>query len=184
MHSIQAPPTDEHHNHEIGNASAETHEPRSYGAYVNTPPPYDSASGNKQGCCEKCDECDDCGPRTVKSVQDDFSSLVDFWTGFGKEIKDELFTCTPKPKEECDALCLSIVKSWVHVPYFPAFHRPGWLLRYVIGPFDREWGEWILADIVAGITIALTLIPQVRGVKNRTQIYLPSTMKYSLSNPF
>ena len=52
------------------------------------------------------------------------------------------------------------VRGAIHVPFFPAFHRPGWLLRYVVGPYDAFWRESVLADFWAGITVALLLIPQ------------------------
>ncbi len=52
-------------------------------------------------------------------------------------------------------------KNWYFIPYFPAFHRPGWLLRYVVGPHDFNLLESVFFDIWAGITVALTLIPQV-----------------------
>lgn len=56
----------------------------------------------------------------------------------------------------------SYLLQWIHVPFLPPLHRPGWLVRYAVGPFDGEWFESIFADIWAGITVALTLIPQVR----------------------
>jgi len=52
------------------------------------------------------------------------------------------------------------VRGAIHVPFFPAFHRPGWLLRYAVGPYDAFWRESVLADLWAGITVALLLIPQ------------------------
>jgi len=52
-------------------------------------------------------------------------------------------------------------KYFIHIPYFPAFHAPGWLLRYIFGPYDYEYLESLLSDIGAGITVGLTLIPQV-----------------------
>lgn len=53
------------------------------------------------------------------------------------------------------------IKSWIHVPYLPAFHQPGWMLAYIAGPYDLAWVESIFVDIWAGITVGLTLIPQV-----------------------
>jgi len=44
--------------------------------------------------------------------------------------------------------------------YLPAFHNPGWFLRYVIGPHTPELLEQFFNDVTAGITVALTLIPQ------------------------
>lgn len=51
--------------------------------------------------------------------------------------------------------------NFFHLPYFPAFHRPGWLLRYIVGPHTPDLLESFFSDIWAGITVALTLIPQV-----------------------
>lgn len=39
-------------------------------------------------------------------------------------------------------------------------HRPGWLLRYILGPYNREWAESLYWDFVSGITVGLILIPQ------------------------
>jgi len=50
--------------------------------------------------------------------------------------------------------------SWIHLPYFPAFHRPGWLFRYLIGPYDKELAQMFISDLVAGLTVAMTLVPQ------------------------
>lgn len=51
--------------------------------------------------------------------------------------------------------------SFVHIPYFPAFHRPGWMLRYIVGPHTVELMSNLFSDFWAGVTVALTLIPQV-----------------------
>ena len=50
--------------------------------------------------------------------------------------------------------------SWLYLPHFPAFHRPGWLVRHIVGPYDQKWIEALQADIGAGVTVAMTLIPQ------------------------
>jgi MFS superfamily sulfate permease-like transporter len=54
----------------------------------------------------------------------------------------------------------TFVRSWIHIPYFPSFHRPGWLLRYLVGPYDHHWATGIFSDFGAGLTVALTLVPQ------------------------
>jgi MFS superfamily sulfate permease-like transporter len=51
-------------------------------------------------------------------------------------------------------------KSFVYIPYVPMLWRPGWLLRYIFGPFDNVWFSGVYGDLVAGITVAMTLIPQ------------------------
>jgi hypothetical protein len=51
--------------------------------------------------------------------------------------------------------------NFVHIPYLPSFHSPGWLLRYFLGPYNLELGLSAFGDFWAGITVAMTLIPQV-----------------------
>ena len=67
-----------------------------------------------------------------------------------QEVKHEL---TPDFSVDRKGPLLTFLGSWVHVPFFPAFHRPGWLLRYLLGPFDGQWLESIFADIWAGILV-------------------------------
>ena len=76
-----------------------------------------------------------------------------------EEIKYE---CTPeiRPLNYYSDLTKQTMRAWIHIPYFPAFHRPGWLLRYIFGPYDSEWVTLLIADFCAGLTVALTLIPQ------------------------
>lgn len=50
--------------------------------------------------------------------------------------------------------------KFLYVPHFPAFHRPGWLVKIALGPYDSDWLEAIGADLAAGLTVAMTLIPQ------------------------
>jgi hypothetical protein len=89
-------------------------------------------------------------------------SIVPASVGVVNGIVDEI-------KKECNPLhlCKGIDASdfkltkYIHIPYFPAFHQPGWMLRYIIGPFDEEWVETLIADTQAGFTVLMTLIPQV-----------------------
>ena len=75
-----------------------------------------------------------------------------------EEVKEE---CIPPPLTEGTMKKIKhYVKRWTHIPYLPAFHRPGWLLRYIVGPYDLQWIEGIITDFIAGLTVALTLIPQ------------------------
>jgi hypothetical protein len=50
--------------------------------------------------------------------------------------------------------------------------RPGWLVRYVLGPYDDEWISSLYGDLVAGLTVAMTLIPQ--GLSYSTLAGLPA----------
>jgi len=86
------------------------------------------------------------------------------WVATYEEFKEELIPKNVSKDGFKTAFAEGIVyftENWIHIPYFPAFHRPGWLLRYIVGPFDGKWVEGIFADFWAGITVALTLIPQV-----------------------
>ena len=75
------------------------------------------------------------------------------------EVVHEL---TPPPRSliEYGTLAWNIVRDGTHVPFFPFLHRPGWLLRYILGPFDGDYFESLVFDITAGITVSLLLIPQ------------------------
>lgn len=55
--------------------------------------------------------------------------------------------------------------SFFHIPYIPALHKPGWLTRYIVGPHTGALFEAFFSDFWAGITVALTLIPQVRKIR-------------------
>ena len=87
--------------------------------------------------------------------------------GFVQDIKDfavDFYTevVPGKPTEADQKYYYQLARSWIHIPYFPSLHRPGWLLRYILGPYNLEWVETILGDLGAGITVALTLVPQVK----------------------
>jgi hypothetical protein len=102
-------------------------------------------------------------------------------TDFAKDVGNEMKNLAEKTKKETLGLfqeikdeCLQVdvvkeyswnfissIHTWFYMPFLPALHRPGWMLRYFVGPFDTEWLESFFADFWAGITVALTLIPQV-----------------------
>ena len=70
--------------------------------------------------------------KLVVDLKNDFLEIVE-------EVKVEFF----RPKERAFLASLISVKdrvlSFIHIPFLPAFHSPGWLLRYIIGPHDRDW---------------------------------------------
>ena len=79
--------------------------------------------------------------------------------GFIKEVQAECFQTF-----EVNEILTYIRNNWhnfFHIPFFPAFHRPGWLTRYIVGPHSGALFESFFSDVWAGITVALTLIPQV-----------------------
>ena len=79
---------------------------------------------------------------------------------FAKEVYEE---CVPKVKatDLIKQYLYFAAANFLYVPFLPAFHRPGWLVRYIVGPFDAEWLEMLISDFWAGITIGITLVPQV-----------------------
>ena len=54
---------------------------------------------------------------------------------------------------------LKMTSYWFSIIIVPCF-RPGWFMRCLFGPYDSQWLDYLIADILAGITVALTLIPQ------------------------
>ena len=67
------------------------------------------------------------------------------WRDFFHEVKEELTPVDIKPFRHYVDLFKEFVMVWIHVPYFPAFHRPGWLMRYVLGPYNQDWVLSLLA---------------------------------------
>lgn len=55
-------------------------------------------------------------------------------------------------------------------------------MRYVVGPFDGVYVETLVADVTAGITVALTLIPQGRVLLVWMFVLLLSRRKSHLTN--
>lgn len=85
------------------------------------------------------------------------SVLKDIQLGL-KEISEE---CNWRKIFPIEAMSDFNPRNYIHIPYFPAFHQPGWMTRMLIGPYDAEWKEWVIGDIQAGITVLMTLVPQV-----------------------
>ena len=48
----------------------------------------------------------------------------------------------------------------IHIPHLPAFWRPGWLARYIMGPHNLDLLDSFISDLWAGVVVAMTLIPQ------------------------
>ena len=106
-------------------------------------------------------------------ICDAANKYADNWEEFGREMNEELcclnendrtHKCyTVRKCNKCDAdaqaFGMSLVQ-WFHLPYLPLCHRPGWLMRYLVGPYDQELLNMLLADFVAGLTVALTYVPQ------------------------
>lgn len=100
--------------------------------------------------------------KNIAYMKDNFNYYYNSNMHFLQEVKEECYPSSylQTPSEGLLERIRSTFFTFVHVPYFPAFHRPGWLLRYIVGPHD--WNLWFmfLSDFRAGLTVALTLIPQ------------------------
>ena len=99
---------------------------------------------------------------------------------FARELRDDAYDSLKEVIQECSSSSsnsshtLSSAKtkqntsvfeqlcSNIYIPYVPALHSPGWLLRYIVGPFNQNWAERLVGDTVAGLTVAFLLIPQVK----------------------
>lgn len=112
--------------------------------------PTDFVSGTKAAAVDS----KELAVKVVVDLKNDFLQIIE-------DIKAEFF----RPKDgEIKANLIAVkdhILSFIHIPFLPAFHSPGWLLRYIVGPHDRDWVDSIVADIGAGLTVGLTLIPQV-----------------------
>ena len=52
------------------------------------------------------------------------------------------------------------LQSIFHIPYFPAFSRPGWMSSLFYSPRDGKYVEGLYGDLFAGFTVGMTIIPQ------------------------
>jgi hypothetical protein len=100
------------------------------------------------------------GTRIYQGTADVLSNMKSDAVKLGEEIRTECFS-TSEVQESLQWF-RDNYKNFIFVPYFPAFHSPGWLLRYVVGPHNRKLLEQFFYDFWAGVTVALTLIPQVK----------------------
>jgi hypothetical protein len=108
---------------------------------------------------------------TVNFKLNNFYQVVkEFFKKFVQDIKDDFINGIEDFKTEYESSpplletlieVKDVILSFIHIPYLPAFHSPGWLLRYLIGPYDAVWLDNFLSDAGAGLTVGLTLIPQV-----------------------
>jgi len=99
----------------------------------------------------------------IQDLRDEAVELIE-------DIKTE---CAPSNTGESVRGALNYLSDFIHIPYLPAFHSPGWLLRYIVGPYDRDWFDGITSDIIAGLTVGLLMIPQAlsyAGLANLPQV--------------
>lgn len=138
------------------------------GSYL--PPPPDSSDNNSQGSDNQPSPLEigteTNQPRTRKNyirmatstLHENYKDAKKNSVDLAKEIHVECFE-----QWEVYESIQFIKENWykfIFIPYLPAFHHPGWLLRYAVGPYTGELFLMFFQDFIAGITVALTLIPQ------------------------
>lgn len=106
----------------------------------------------------------------VYSLKDDGESIA-------KELRVECYE-TLEITESIDYI-RNNAQHFFFIPFLPAFHKPGWLLRYFLGPYTLELFLSFFSDFWAGITVSLTLIPQVRKVFSTTFIFIDTIFIFS-----
>jgi hypothetical protein len=115
--------------------------------------------------------------RSNDAIRETTAEVTSGFYWFFKDAKDDAVACFQDVKTECrpDSSTknaaweyLALARSFIFIPYFPAFHSPGWLLRYIVGPYTPALLESFISDIGAGLTVGLLLLPQVNILYNQT----------------
>ncbi len=102
---------------------------------------------------------------TVKEVSDLQTELYnECIPGFFKEENNAMY----KDKSRGDVFIegLKGFFRFFYVPHFPILHRPGWMLKLFLGPYHQQYWDYFIADVMAGTTVAMTLIPQSLSYAN------------------
>ena len=84
------------------------------------------------------------GNDALRVIKNKAIDMKEEYVEFIQEIRSECFPSSVSIADQKLAVYSSFryfVNNWTHLPYFPAFHRPGWLLRYIVGPYDSAWGS-------------------------------------------
>lgn len=71
-----------------------------------------------------------------------------------------IYECTPSISARTGIKVILEFIGIVYIPYLPSLKNPGWLTKYIFGPYDREYFHVLFADIIAGIVLGLIIIPQ------------------------
>ena len=74
--------------------------------------------------------------------------------------KQDCVSCRSIELQSCKKYQLMLTTNSRSISVSDKNYRPGWLVRYIVGPYDYVWLDSLVSDILAGITVALTLIPQ------------------------
>ena len=59
------------------------------------------------------------------------------------------------------------ISCGMYVPFLSPFYGPAWIKQYIYGPYDEKFFNTLSTDICAGLTVAVTLIPQVCGCQQK-----------------
>lgn len=92
------------------------------------------------------------------------AAVYDAGKKYVEDTTDEIiYECVPtKSFFSSDGMknAVSYCKGIFHIPYSPAFTRPGWLINLIFCPKDTCFFETLSGDIFAGFTVGMTAIPQ------------------------
>ncbi len=100
---------------------------------------------------------------TINGVTDgikQFGSKIQLDVTHG--IHEIIEECNPMKLYSQDFVKNHKIRDFINTPYMPGLHQPGWMLRYLLGPYDVDWAEGLISDSQAGLTVVMTLVPQVR----------------------
>jgi SulP family sulfate permease len=87
-------------------------------------------------------------------------SFKDLLTEISECFEEINYECIPKNPKKIIKRTLDQLFSWIHIPYFPPIHHPGWLTTMIVGPYNSKYIEVLISDVIAGATVSLTCIPQ------------------------
>ena len=100
--------------------------------------------------------------KATQSIKHGIDHVKQETFSWSKEIHDECFGCMRTFEVfEVFEIFRDNWRRFVYNPYLPSLHKPGWMLNYALGPYNAELFGSFMLDFWAGVTVALTLIPQV-----------------------
>lgn len=106
------------------------------------------------------------------------NAIIEYLMEWKKSIHEVREECVPDSNITLSEIFRKVAdtakymaNNWLHIPYLPSFHRPGWLLHVLMGPFNTEWLYNLHCDFWAGLTMACLYIPQ--GLSYGTLANLP-----------
>ena len=96
----------------------------------------------------------------MKGISKVFNDSKNYVKGSVNEIYTECYPAELFRSSDAIGHVGTYAKDIFHVPYSPAFSRPGWLITLITGPKDAKFYEQLYGDVFAGFTVGMTLIPQ------------------------